>query len=210
MLIGYARVSKSDGSQSTAMQRDALIQAGVEPGRIYEDHASGARADRPGLLACLKAARKGDVLVVWNMDRLARSLRQMVNMLDMLHEVGVELRVLSGEMKLDTTDPASRFILNIFACAAEFERALNSKRTTAGLKAARKRGRIGGRQPIELSKVLAAAEMMRDPDIPVTAVCKMVGIGRSTLYRYVQPDGELTDEGRALLQPRRTRRRRAA
>ena len=200
MLIGYARVSKADDSQSTALQRDALIEAGVEPARIYEEAASGARADRPALAACLKAARPGDTLVVWKLDRLARSLRQLVNTAETLAAAGVELRLLTGSVKFDTTDPTARFTFHILAALAEFERELISERTRAGLKAARKRGRKGGRKAVPLPAVLAAAEMMRDQTAQPVVVAKTVGFSISTLYRYVTPQGELTRVAQQRLQ----------
>ena len=107
MLLGYARVSKADGSQALTPQKDALLAAGVEPGHLYEDRASGKRDDRPGLAACLKALRRGDVLVVWKLDRLGRDLRHLVNLVQELAERGAGLKVLTGQgAAIDTTTPA--------------------------------------------------------------------------------------------------------
>jgi DNA invertase Pin-like site-specific DNA recombinase len=145
MLVGYARVSKADGSQVTDLQRDALLEAGVETGHIYEDTTSGKRDDRPGLAACLKALRKGDTLVVWKLDRLGRDLRHLVNTVHDLTGRGVGLRVLTGHgATIDTTTPSGKLVFGFFAALAEFERELIVERTRAGMAAARARGRSGG------------------------------------------------------------------
>ena len=147
MLIGYARVSKADGSQSLDLQRDALIAAGVVEDQIYSDLASGKKDDRPGLEACLKALRDGDVLVVWKLDRMGRSLHHLVKTVSLLSERGVGLKVLTGQgAQIDTTTTAGRLSFGIFAALAEFESELIRERTMAGLKAARARGRKGGRK----------------------------------------------------------------
>lgn len=133
MLIGYARVSKADGSQSLNLQRDALGDAGVDQDQTYEDLASGQRDDRPGLTACLKAVREGDVVVVWKLDRLGRSLRHLVNLVQDLEERGVGLRVLTGQgASIDTSTPSGKLVFGIFAALAEFERELIRERTMAG------------------------------------------------------------------------------
>lgn len=142
--IGYARVSKSDGSQVHDLQRDALAAAGVEADKVYEDSASGKKDDRPGLAACLKALRRGDTLVVWKLDRLGRDLRHLVNLVDDLTKRNVGLKVLAGEgASIDTSTANGRLVFGIFAALAEFERALIIERTKAGLAAARTRGRNG-------------------------------------------------------------------
>jgi len=146
MLIGYMRVSKADGSQSTNLQRDALIGAGVSPAHLYEDLASGRRDDRPGLAACLKALREGDTLIVWKLDRLGRDLRHLINTVHDLTARSVGLKVLTGHgAAVDTTTAAGKLVFGIFAALAEFERELISERTVAGLVSARARGRKGGR-----------------------------------------------------------------
>ncbi len=132
-LIGYARVSKADGSQVHDLQRDALIGAGVDADNVYEDSASGKRDDRPGLAACLKALRKGDTLVVWKLDRLGRDLRHLVNIVDDLTKRNIGLKVLAGEgASIDTSTANGRLVFGIFAALAEFERALIVERTKAG------------------------------------------------------------------------------
>ena len=143
MLIGYARVSKADGSQSLDLQRDALIAADVAEDQIYSDLASGKKDDRSGLEACLKALRKGDVLVVWKLDRMGRNLHHLVKTVNMLSERGVGLKVLTGQgAQIDTTTAAGRLSFGIFAALAEFESELIRERTMAGLQAARARGRV--------------------------------------------------------------------
>ena len=146
VLIGYARVSKADGSQLHDLQRDALIKAGVLPDHIYEDAASGRRDDRPGLANCLKSLRVGDTLLVRKLDRLGRDPRHLVNLVGDLTKRNVGLKVLAGEgASIDTTTANGRLIFALFSALAEFEHELIIKRTKAGLAAARARGRRGGR-----------------------------------------------------------------
>ena len=163
MLIGYARVSKTDGSQSLDLQRDALRAAGIDDAtNLYHDFASGVRDDRPGLDSCLRALRKGDVLVVWKLDRLGRNLAHLVNTVQDLSARGVGLRVLAGQgAQIDTTTAAGRLVFGIFAALAEFERELIRERTVAGLKAARARGRKG-RQEVRAVESPSAAGPGRD------------------------------------------------
>lgn len=168
-LIGYARVSKADGSQVHDLQRDALEQAGVESGNIYEDAASGKKEDRPGLTACLKALRRGDTLVVWKLDRLGRDLRHLVNLVDDLTQRHIGLKVLAGEgASIDTSTANGRLVFGIFAALAEFERALIVERTKAGLAAARARGRNGG-APFKMTpaKLRLAQAAMGKPETKV-------------------------------------------
>lgn len=141
MLVGYVRVSKSDGSQTLAPQRDVLIAAGVEPDRIYSDLASGRKDDRPGLNACLKALQPGNTLVVWKLDRLGRDLKHLVTV-DDLRTRNIGLKVLAGAgAQIDTTTANGRLFFGIFAALAEFEQELIAERTHAGLASARARGR---------------------------------------------------------------------
>lgn len=201
MLIGYARISKADGSQSHDLQRDALIEAGVKATDIYEDRASGKHDDRVGLEACLKALRKDDVLVVWKLDRLGRNLRHLVNTVDDLSGRGIGLRVLSGQgAQIDTTTASGRLVFGIFASLAEFERELIRERTMAGLSAARARGRRGGRQfALTKAQVRLAQAAMANRDTSVAVLCKELGIKPVTLYRYVGPKGELRDHGKRVI-----------
>ena len=209
MLVGYMRVSKADGSQSTDLQRDALLGAGVDPEAVYEDHASGKGAVRPGLEACLKALRKGDVLVVWRLDRLGRSLAHLVETVDTLAARGVGFRVLSGHgAAVDTTSASGRLVFGIFASLAEFERELIRERTLAGLAAARARGRRGGRRfALTRAQVRLAQAAMASRDTSVSELAAELGIKPVTLYRYVGPDGALRENGRRVLE---TRTRRSA
>lgn len=201
MLVGYMRVSKADGSQSTDLQRDALLVAGVVANDFYEDHASGKKDDRPQLAACLKALRKGDTLLVWKLDRLGRDLRHLVNTVHDFTDRGIGLKVLTGEgAAIDTTTASGKLVFGIFAALAEFERALISERTVAGLAAARARGRTGGR-PFKMTpaKVRLAMAAMGQRETKVGALCKELGITRQTLYRHVSPTGELRPDGEKLL-----------
>ena len=201
MLIGYMRVSKADGSQSTDLQRDALISAGVSPAHLYEDQASGRRDERPGLSACLKALRDGDTLLVWKLDRLGRNLRHLVNTVHDLTARGVGLKVLTGQgAAIDTTTAAGKLVFGIFAALAEFERELISERTVAGLVSARARGRKGGR-PFKMTaaKLRLAMAAMGQPETIVGDLCKELGVTRQTLYRHVSPKGELRPDGLKLI-----------
>lgn len=201
MLIGYARVSKADGSQVHDLQRDALIAAGIAADQIYEDRASGRRDDRPGLDACLKALRSDDTLVIWKLDRLGRDLRHLVNTVAELTAREVGLKVLAGEgAAIDTSTANGRLIFGIFAALAEFERELIVERTKAGLAAARARGRKGGR-PFKMTpaKLRLAQAAMSKPETRVGDLCAEIGITRQTLYRFVDPKGQLRAEGKRML-----------
>lgn len=201
MLVGYMRVSKSDGSQATDLQRDALLDAGIDAGSLYEDKASGKRDDRPELLACLKALRQGDTLVVWKLDRLGRDLRHLVNIVHDLTERGIGLKVLTGQgAAIDTTTASGKLVFGIFAALAEFERELISERTLAGLASARARGRNGGRPyKMTAAKLRLAMASMGKPGTKVSELCAELGITRQTLYRHVSPSGELRPDGSKLL-----------
>ena len=190
MLIGYIRVSKSDGSQSLDLQRDALLEAGVESHRIYEDLASGRKDARPGLDNCLKALQPGNTLVIWKLDRLGRDLKHLVG-----------LKVLAGAgAQIDTTTANGRLVFGIFAALAEFEAELIRERTQAGLKAARARGRVGGRPRKMTSTTLKMAmSAMADPQSNSKEVAKRLGITTATLYSYVNGDGSVKALGRRLL-----------
>ncbi len=201
MFIGYARVSKADGSQSLNSQIDALTAAGVKPKRIYKDKASGKKDTRPGLEACLKALRKGDVLVVWKLDRLGRSLKHLVTTVEELQSRGVGFRVLSGEgANIDTTTASGKLVFGIFAALAEFERQLIRERTIAGLKAARARGRKGGRKfSLSKAQVRLAQAAMGKKESSISELCEELGVSAPTLYRYVAPDGTLREYGKRVL-----------
>lgn len=201
MLIGYMRVSKADGSQGLDLQRDALLAAGVKPSQLYEDQASGKKDDRPGLEACLKSLRDGDTLIVWKLDRLGRNLRHLVNTIHDLMERQIGFRVLSGQgTTIDTSTAGGRLIFGIFAALAEFERELIRERTIAGLSSARARGRHGGRPyTMTPAKLRLAQAAMAKRDSTVGDLCKELGVTRQTLYRFVDPKGELRADGTKLL-----------
>jgi DNA invertase Pin-like site-specific DNA recombinase len=201
MLIGYARVSKSDGSQVLDLQIDALIKDGVKKENIYTDRASGAKEDRVGLEHCLKALRSDDILVVWKLDRLGRSLKHLISTVDDLTQREIGFKVLSGQgIDIDTTTPSGRMVFSIFAALSEFERELNRERTIAGLQAARARGRKGGRKfKMTKAQVRLAQASMKNRDTSVSELCLELGITRPTLYRYVAPNGELREFGEKVL-----------
>lgn len=201
MLIGYMRVSKSDGSQVLDSQRDALLQAGILPEHLYEDFASGTKDERQGLISCLKALREGDTLIVWKLDRLGRNLRHLINTVYDLSSKEIGFKVLTGQgAQIDTTTSQGKLVFGIFAALAEFERDLISERTKAGLASARARGRTGGAAfKMTPAKVRLAAASMQHPETKVSDLCKELGITRQTLYRYVAPDGMLRESGKKLL-----------
>lgn len=177
--IGYARVSTDD--QHLDLQRDALMQAGC--GVIYEEAASGKSAARPELEQCRKALRAGDTLVVWRLDRLGRSLPDLVHVVNDLEQRGVGFESLTE--KIETSSAAGKLIFHVFAALAEFERGLIRERTYAGRAAARARGRLGGRKPkLGEKHVREIKALLRDPDIQVSEVARRYGISRTTLYKY--------------------------
>ncbi len=177
MKIGYARVSTQD--QSTNMQLDALRAVGCE--RIFSEKASGAKTDRPELAKALEYARPGDVIVVWKLDRLARSMRQLIETMEMLRERGIALESLTE--KIDTTSAQGKLVFGIFASLAEFERSLIRERVNAGLQAARARGRVGGRPTVDPAKLEHAETLVRGGE-SVSKAAKLAGIGVATLKRY--------------------------
>lgn len=201
MLIGYVRVSKSDGSQVLDLQRDALRAGGVAPDRVYQDLASGRKDDRPGLIACLKALQPGNTLVVWKLDRLGRDLKHLVNTVDELSRHGIGLKVLAGAgAQIDTTTANGKLVFGIFAALAEFEAELIRERTRAGLAAARARGRLGGRPRKMTPEVLKMAmAAMADPKTQASEVARRLGITTTTLYAYVNGDGTVKEIGQRLL-----------
>ena len=202
MLIGYARVSKADGSQLLDLQRDALVDAGVAADRIYEDRVSSRKDYRPGLEACLKALQPGNTLTVWKLDRLGRDLRHLVAMVDDLRDRDVGLKVLAGAgAEIDTTTPNGRLVFGIFAALAEFERELIAERTRAGLTAARARGRKGGRpRKMDRKTLRMAMVAMADREVRAADLARRLGITTTTLYTYVNGDGTVKEPGHRLLE----------
>lgn len=202
MLVGYVRVSKDDGSQTLDLQKDALLAAGVLSESIYEDYVSGKHADRPGLNACLKVLRTSDTLVIWKLDRLGRDLKHLLTIIDDLQKREISFKVLTGHgVNIDTTTPNGKLVFGIFASIAEYERTLISERTKAGLQSARARGRKGGRShKMTIPKLRLAQAAMGQPETKVAELCKELAITRQTLYRYVNPNGQLRHDGQQLLQ----------
>lgn len=185
--FGYARVSTDD--QDLSLQIDALTKHGIAKSDIFTDKLSGARNDRPGLAKCLAILQGGDILVVWRLDRLGRSMRHLITVVENLRDSGIGFRSLS-EGAIDTTTASGELIFNIFSALAQFERRLIQERTKAGLAAARARGRHGGRPRLnsERAKVLAAKKLHGDKAIPIDDICTTLSISRSTYYRYVAMD----------------------
>ena len=180
MFIGYARVSTAD--QNLDLQNDELLKIGCE--RIFSDKMTGARADRAGLTEAVSHLRPGDTLVVWKLDRLGRTVRQLVEFVAALKERGVEFRSLTDG--IDTSTPAGRFFFHMMAALAEMERDLTRERTMAGLAAARKRGRLGGRPPkLSPRQIDHAKRLMSDPETTAGDVASSLGVSRSTLYKAI-------------------------
>ena len=202
MLIGYARVSKSDNSQVLDLQINALTNAGVKEENIYSDKISGSIDDRLGLENCLKALREDDILVVYKLDRLGRNLKHLIQTVEDLTKRKIGFKVLSGQgVNIDTTTPAGKMIFSIFGALAEFERELIRERTIAGITAARARGRMGGRKfNLTKAQVRLAEASMKNRDTSVTELCKELKITRATLYKYISPNGELRDYAKRVLE----------
>lgn len=180
MLVGYMRVSSDNNRQTTNLQRDALIQAGVDERHLFEDTASGSRDDRPGLAQALDYVCPGDCLVVWKLDRLGRSLPHLLSIVTDLQSRGVAFRSLTEQM--DTTTPQGEFLFSVFGALAQYERALAKERIMAGLEAAKRRGKRGGR-PIAISEETmdGIREALKN-GASKAAVCRTFGVKRSTLY----------------------------
>lgn len=183
MRIGYARVSTQD--QNLNSQLDALKKAGCE--RIYREKISGGKKDRPVLQELLDNARPGDIVVIWKLDRLSRSLRDLIDLVELLKQK--EVGIVSLNDPIDTTSAQGRLVYSFFGALAEFERDIIRERTKAGLAAARARGRTGGRKPglskEAESKAQAAALLYNQRDKTVDEIAQILGIGRATVYRYV-------------------------
>jgi len=179
MLVGYMRVSSESDRQSTDLQRDALRAAGVDIRHLFEDRASGAKDDRSGLTNALDFVRPGDVLVVWKLDRLGRSLSHLLSIINTLKEKQVAFRSLTEGM--DTTTPSGELLFHVFGALAQYERALIKERVLAGLTAARKRGRIGGRPPAIMGEKLEAIIAALNSGMSKAAVCRNFGVKRTTL-----------------------------
>ena len=180
MLIGYARVSTDD--QNLDLQRDALKGAGCE--RTFEDMTSGAKADRTGLTALMTALRAGDTVVIWRLDRLGRSLKNLIELVEKFESTKVGLRSL--QENIDTTTSSGRLVFHLFGALAEFERNLIRERTQAGMAAARVRGRMGGRpKRLDPAKLALALRLHQEGKHTIKEICQMMGISKSTLYNYL-------------------------
>src|SRR5438477_2008159 len=183
MIVGYARVSTID--QTLDLQNDALARAGC--GRIFTDTMSGAKAERPGLVQALTFMRAGDVLVVWKLDRLGRSLKNLIDVVTELDTLGIGFR--SVTESIDTTTSGGKLIFHIFGALAEFERNLIRERTQTGLTAARARGRRGGHPRVaafrDEKKVAQALSLYNDKNNSIADICSTFKISRATLYRYI-------------------------
>lgn len=171
MLIGYVRVSTDD--QNLCLQKDALAEAGCD--RIFEDHLSGAKPERSGLSEVLSYARVGDTIVVWRLDRLSRSLRDLIEMVGRLDSLGINL--ISLNESIDTSSSTGKLVFHLFGALAEFERNLIQERTRAGLQAARVRGRNGGR-PKALSRYKRelAVNLYQEKQHTINQICEMMHI----------------------------------
>lgn len=179
MLIGYARVSTGD--QNLDLQKNALFRAECE--LIFEDTASGKNAKRPGLRRAIRRLRPGDSLVVWKLDRLGRSVRDLITLVSELQERGIHFRSLTDS--IDTSTPAGRFFFHVMSALAEMERELIVERTRAGLAAAREQGRIGGRRRIMTTEVVERCRRMLENGATRQQVADIVGVGLKSIYKYL-------------------------
>lgn len=187
MLIGYARVSTAE--QNLALQIDALEKAGCE--KIYEDKISGSKDNRPGLNQALENLRQGDTLVVWKLDRLGRSLKSLISLIEELEDKDINFKSVTDS--IDTSTPAGKFFFHVIAALAQMERELISERTRAGLEAAKKLGRVGGRKRIMTeSKVLSAKRLLKSGALPKD-VAQDLGISLATLYRWIPASDQTAD-----------------
>jgi DNA invertase Pin-like site-specific DNA recombinase len=178
MKIGYARVSTTD--QTLEPQTDALSEAGCE--KIFTDVASGARTQRPGLDKAISFCRKGDIIVVWKLDRMGRSMSHLIETVQRLEKKGVGFQALTE--KIDTTTAGGRLVFHLFGALAEFQRDLIRERVQAGLKSARARGRKGGRPGVSEETKAMAKTLLADKSLSVKQICDRLGIAKSTLYKY--------------------------
>ncbi len=179
MLIGYMRVSSDTDRQNTDLQKDALLKAGVDERHIFEDKASGAKDDRKGLIEMLKFVKAGDSLIVWKLDRLGRSLSHLIDIVNNLKAKQVSFKSLTEGM--DTSTPSGELLFHVFGALAQYERALITERVNAGLNAARRRGRIGGRPPAISKEKLDVIIASLEQGMSKSAVCRTFDVKRTTL-----------------------------
>jgi DNA invertase Pin-like site-specific DNA recombinase len=190
-LVGYARVSTN--GQELQLQLDALKKAGVARADVFTDKVSGSKAARPGLDKCLQQLQAGDTLLVWRLDRLGRSIRHLIDLVEDLHQRGVKFKSLC-DGAIDTTSASGELIFHVFSALAQFERRLIQERTNAGLKAARARGRLGGRPPMSLDdpRIQTAKKLHADKSMVIGDICKTLSISRPTLYRWLSVESQPT------------------
>jgi len=183
-LVGYARVSTN--GQELQLQLDALKKAGVAKADVFTDKVSGSKAARPGLDKCLQQLQAGDILLVWRLDRLGRSIRHLIDLVEDLHQRGVKFKALC-DGAIDTTSASGELIFHVFSALAQFERRLIQERTNAGLKAARARGRLGGRPPMSLDdpRIQTAKKLHADKSMVIADICKTLQVSKPTLYRWI-------------------------
>lgn len=182
--IGYARVSTND--QELDLQIDALLKEGCLKKHIYTDHVSGSKVSRPGLDKCIETLKPGDILVVWRLDRLGRSMSHLINLIESLMEKGIGFKSIQ-DGAIDTTTASGELMFNIFSALAQFERRLIQERTKAGLASARSRGKLGGRPKIGKSnpKVQMAKQMYNNKSVSIDSICESLSISKATFYRYL-------------------------
>lgn len=180
MMIGYMRVSSENERQVLDLQYDALINEGVDPRHIFQDKASGARDNREGLQKALDYLKEGDCLIVWKLDRLGRSLSNLISIVEEFKDKGIGFKSITEQM--DTTTPHGEFLFSVFGALAQYERALTRERVMAGLTAAKKRGKIGGRpKAISDEKMMAINEALKS-GATKAAICRTFDVKRTTLY----------------------------
>lgn len=194
MLFGYMRVSTADERQSVDLQHDALIKAGVDPRHLFQDRVSGAKTERPGLRKCLADMRDGDTLIVWKLDRLGRSLSHLIRIIEQLKTRRIAFRSLTEG--IDTTSSHGEFLLNLFGTLAQYERALITERVNAGLAAARKRGRSGGRPLAINEEKFSQIILTLESGASKASVCRAFNIPRSTLLDTLKRKGWTDTDGK--------------
>ncbi|MBD2780855.1 recombinase family protein [Xenorhabdus sp. 42] len=188
MLVGYMRVSSSSDRQTTDLQRDALLAAGVDPRHLFEDKASGAKDDRPGLIKALDFVQPGDILIVWKLDRLGRSLLHLLSIINQLQSQNVQFRSLTKAM--DTTLPSGELLFHVFGALAQYERSLTKERVIAGLAAANRRGKRGGRPRAVTGEKLEAILTALEDGMSKAAICRNFGVKRTTLIDTLNRIGQ--------------------
>lgn len=181
MKFGYTRISTPD--QQVNLQIDALLNYGIDKDNIFSDIVSGSKKERPQLNRLLDRLRPGDEVVVWRLDRLGRSIKDLLELINDFNSKGIMFRSLTEN--IETTTNNGRLIFNIFASLAEFEKNLIRERTNAGLKSARARGKIGGRPTADKTKINVALELYNKKELEINKICEIVGISKGTLYKYI-------------------------